>query len=516
MPQGITPMSRNQLVLEELFQDQFYGPKNGFEPREFQTECLGRFVTDVTRFKEAFPDGQHRFCIYGGTGTGKTKLAGLLSSYLLNTKLGDQIVYVCPNRSIRRKAHKDLMHCFGIDLVVFNARKHRDGIPRTKQGYILTYSHLINDPTLHRRISTITPAVVIFDEIHHLGDASEWGAAAKEAFDRAPFVIALTGTPYRSDNTIIPFVTYEDVDEYGIVRFHADYTYSLGSAVADGVCRKPLFVFHSGVVKIRTDLDAGELEVSFEDTNVNDAISSLRLRGAVKYGSEPRKEMLRIALEQIRAEGRKVVIFLGGDTEGDQTPREDAINLLPTELNAMGISQNEYWVVTGEDKDSQNKIEKFGASEAWILISINMISEGTDIPEVSAEIFLTSVTAKQTTVQRIGRALRLMGPDDRFTDALIFMFEDPTLKELASEIEHEIKQEIDLRKKRKETDPQCGGEQMRHRAEAIGVSGGEIKTIKFHGHEYPAETFETARAEVRETGLPATMLNAVLKLMMWR
>ncbi len=51
--------------------------------------------------------------------------------------------------------------------------------------------------------------LVVFDEIHHGGDAKSWGEAIREAFDDATRRLALTGTPFRSDDSAIPFVTYE-------------------------------------------------------------------------------------------------------------------------------------------------------------------------------------------------------------------------------------------------------------------------------------------------------------------
>ena len=50
--------------------------------------------------------------------------------------------------------------------------------------------------------------LVIFDEIHHAGDALSWGDAVREAFDPARRRLALTGTPFRSDTNPIPFVSY--------------------------------------------------------------------------------------------------------------------------------------------------------------------------------------------------------------------------------------------------------------------------------------------------------------------
>lgn len=505
-------MGRDQQVFESLFANEFYGPREGLEPREWQMECLSRYMQDVSRFREAFSEqGQHRFCLYAGTGSGKTKVAGLLMAFLLNSKLVDQVVFVCPNRSIRRKAQKDLKHFFNVHLAGFNARKHRDGIPRAIEGYILTYAHLMQDPTLHRRICTRVRTLVVFDEIHHLGDSNGWGDSAKEAFDRIPFVVGLSGTPYRSDNVVIPFVTYSDQDESGLLKFQADYTYSLGRAVSDGVCRDPQFIFHDGRVKIRLESDGPEIHATF-DSAVNDTIKSLRLRGAVRYNAETRRGMLAAALERCRAEGRKVIVFLGGDTESDRTPTEDARELLPLELHDLGIQPHEYEVITGDDKEAQAKIEAFGASEKWILVSINMVSEGTDIPELSAAIFLTSITAKQTTVQRIGRVLRMQGEDDHFVNALIFMFGDPDFKALEEEIRTEISQEIRLRKTKSESE-KGGAVEERRRAESIGVEGGHIVTVKFHGMELPIQKLGAAREDLRSRGLPSTMLFAWLKLM---
>ena len=499
-----------------MFHGQTYGQRGDMVARDWHAACVTDYADHVDSWEEARGGDaatQHCYTVYAGTGSGKTQCAGHLASYVLNNRKVDQVVLVCPNRSIRRRARQVFSEVFGIELVIFNARKHVDGIGRSKEGYILTYAHLIQNPQLHRRICSPN-TIVIFDEIHHLGDKNGWGDAAVEAFGRVRHVVALTGTPYRSDNTRIPFVSYLETDAEGLVKFRPDFSYNLGQAVADGVCRKPLFRFHKATVRIRPQADAGELEVTFDDTNVTDQIASLRLRGAVQYGSPARVEMLRSALAECRAENRKVVIFLGGDSESEHTATTDATQLLPTELHELGIGEHEYEVVVGVDKEAQDKIAKFGASPKWILVSVNMVSEGTDIPELSAAIFLTSVTAKQTTVQRIGRALRFMGPTDTNPEALVFMFGDPNLLALADEIENEIEVEVNLRRKQAAPDsPEGAGDGARRRAETVCIAGGQATIVKFGGQTFPAELVQGARARLRSMNLPSNMLHAVLRLM---
>jgi superfamily II DNA or RNA helicase len=120
----------------------------------------------------------------------------------------------------------------------------------------------------------------------------------------------------------------------------------------------------------------------------------------------------------------------------------DATGHLPAELIEMGVDPSHIVSVTSNDADALQKIDAFAKSDAWILATVNMVSEGVDIPVLSAEVFLTSITAKSTTVQRIGRAIRGEGT------ALIFMFKHPSYLEFALEIENGWKYEVDIRKRK--------------------------------------------------------------------
>jgi superfamily II DNA or RNA helicase len=53
----------------------------------------------------------------------------------------------------------------------------------------------------------------------------------------------LSGTPFRSDNSPIPFVSYDE-SGFGL----ADYSYSYSRAVEEGVCRPTAFFTYGGEV----------------------------------------------------------------------------------------------------------------------------------------------------------------------------------------------------------------------------------------------------------------------------
>src|SRR4029079_18344099 len=76
-------------------------------------------------------------------------------------------------------------------------------------GVVVTYAQVASHPTRHRVRTENYRTLVVFDEIHHGGDAKSWGEAIREAYTDASRRLALTGTPFRSDDSPIPFVTYE-------------------------------------------------------------------------------------------------------------------------------------------------------------------------------------------------------------------------------------------------------------------------------------------------------------------
>src|SRR5450759_2259081 len=65
---------------------------------------------------------------------------------------------------------------------------------------------------------------------------TQWGDAVREACEPATQRLGLTGTPFRSDTSPIPFVRYE-MGKDSIRRSEADYTYGYAEALRDGVVR---------------------------------------------------------------------------------------------------------------------------------------------------------------------------------------------------------------------------------------------------------------------------------------
>jgi superfamily II DNA or RNA helicase len=154
---------------------------------------------------------------------------------------------------------KDAAHKLGIHL---DPRwSNADGVEAPDyHGVVVSYQQISFAPSLYR-MNCKRPTLVIFDEIHHAGDDLKWGDALREAFETSDFRLALSGTPFRSDNNTIPFVTYEEG------RSKADFTYSYGDALADGVCRPVYFPSYEG------DIEWLSRDNKFEADSLLDSLS---------------------------------------------------------------------------------------------------------------------------------------------------------------------------------------------------------------------------------------------------
>src|SRR4051812_7077583 len=82
--------------------------------------------------------------------------------------------------------------------------------PRDRHGVAVTYPSVAAGYELHRPRCAERPTLLIADEPPHMGEDATWGRSTVDAFDRAGFRLLLSGTPFRSDNSPIPWVSYDD------------------------------------------------------------------------------------------------------------------------------------------------------------------------------------------------------------------------------------------------------------------------------------------------------------------
>src|SRR5579863_1687405 len=170
-------------------------------------------------------------------GAGKTRFAARLAHAALADGLVRRIIVVVPREHLKAQtAFAMTQGGLRIDHRFVNADAT---LAPDVHGIAVTYQQLAADPSLYRRLCSV-PTLALLDEIHHAGDAASWGEALKAAFAPARHRVCMSGTPFRSDGTAIPFV-----------RYHGgtcvpDFSYDYADALREGVCRPLVFPLQGG------------------------------------------------------------------------------------------------------------------------------------------------------------------------------------------------------------------------------------------------------------------------------
>ncbi len=366
-------------------------------------------------------------------------------------------------------------------------------------GVVLTYAQVASHPTRHRVRTENHRTLVIFDEIHHGGDAKTWGEAMREAFSDATRRLSLTGTPFRSDDSPIPFVNYVP-DAEGLLRSESDHTYGYADALADGVVRPVIFLAYSGEARWRSS--AGEEHAARLGEPLNAEQTARAWRTVLDANGEWIPAVLKAAdtrLRQLRAGGMPDAGAMIIAT--DQTAARQYAALL-TKMTGEAPT-----LVLSDDPGSSARIAEYSAGDTPWLVAVRMVSEGVDVPRLAVGVYATSASTPLFFAQAIGRFVRSRRPGET---ASIFVPSVPTLLELASQME--AQRDHVLGKPHRES---LGDEELvdRRRSEPTEEDGGfeslgasaELDQVIFDGASFGTATPAGSEEEADYLGIPGLL-----------
>jgi superfamily II DNA or RNA helicase len=359
---------------------------------------------------------------------GKTTFGLHIAHRMLIAGFVSRVVVVGPTTHICRQWAADAGR-YGIDLEP--NRPNSDGLESADfHGVAITYQTIAAGPDVHRRAADRRPTLLIADEPHHMGDQAAWGLQARKAFDGARFRLLLSGTPFRSDNSAIPWVSYDDD---GISR--ADYVYGYPQALVDRVCRPITFLPYDGEMEWLSD---GRLRSADFDLVLPAVESARRLRTALLPEGEWMGEVLRdgdARLSEVRADGHPDAggLVIASD--------QDHARAIAARLESIAGERPE--LVMSDEPGASRRIADFAASDRRWLVSVLMVSEGVDIPRLRVGVYATAARTELFFRQVVGRFIRTT-PQPRRQMSYLLMPADPRLKALAREIELERRHALDL------------------------------------------------------------------------
>ncbi|MDQ2724813.1 MAG: DEAD/DEAH box helicase [Actinomycetota bacterium] len=262
---------------------------------------------------------------------------------------------------------------------------------RDMHGIVTTYQQVAGAASVLRRLAG--PAMVVFDELHHAADDRAWGQAIRHAFEPARKRLALSGTPFRSDISAIPFLSYIDEEA------RPDFEYGYGAALADGRVVRPIYF-------PRTN---GTMEWSAPDGSIHSADFTDALE------PERANQRLRTALS---LEGDWLPTVLTAShhrlTDIRRThPGAGGLVIATDQDHARGIADALAWrfgvrptIATSDDSTASAQIERFAASNDPWLVAVRMVSEGVDIPRLRVGVYATTTTTELFFRQAVGRLVR--------------------------------------------------------------------------------------------------------------
>jgi superfamily II DNA or RNA helicase len=374
-------------------------------------------------YHEYFRVSRRDFLLVATPGAGKTSYALTVAAELLARREIASLTIVTPTEHLKHQwAQAAARFGIAIDPAYRNAQG-RAGADFT--GVAVTYAQVAAHPALHRQRTENRRTLVIFDEIHHAGDAMSWGDAVKEAFDPARRRLALTGTPFRSDANPIPFVTYAD-EPGGAKRSASDYVYGYGPALEDSVVRPVIFLAYSGEMRWRTRA-GDEITATLGTPMTKDQIAQA-WRTALDPAGEWVSRVLEAADRRLTEVRRGMPDAGGLVIAGDHEDARAYAGLL------RGLTGQRPVVVLSDDKTASKKISAFTTSGDRWMVAVRMVSEGVDIPRLAVGVYATSVSTALFFAQGVGRFVRARR---RGETASVFLPSVPVLLSYAAELEAE-------------------------------------------------------------------------------
>ncbi len=381
--------------------------------RAWQVEALERYLA-------AAPTD---FLAVATPGAGKTTFALRVAAELRGAGVVRRIVVVAPTEHLKVQ-WADAAARVGIRLDP-GVGGHRRGRSREYDGLVVTYAGVATRPWHYHALTARQPTLVVFDEVHHAGDSRSWGNALREAFEPAARRLALTGTPFRSDQHPIPFVRYEP-GEGGQLVSHADYTYGYAEGLRDGVVRPVVFMNYGGPMRWRTS--SGDVL----DAELGEPLTKELTAHAWRTALDPKGDwigaVLRAADTRL-SEVRRHVPDAGGLVIATDQLTARAYARVLTSITGTAPT-----VVLSDDAGSSRRIDDFREGEARWLVAVRMVSEGVDVPRLAVGVYATATSTPLFFAQAVGRFVRTRRRGELAT---IFLPTVPTILAHAATLERQ-------------------------------------------------------------------------------
>ncbi|MFD1007480.1 MULTISPECIES: DEAD/DEAH box helicase [Oceanisphaera] len=385
--------------------------------RDWQKRCIEAAL-------QQYAQTQHFFC-QATPGAGKTRMAAELARELLLQDKIDLVLCFAPSCQVVDGFRSTFSTVLG---------KRLDGLIGAV-GAACTYQAMEHLDDSFWGLLDDCRVFAVFDEIHHCAGhdlvfSNAWGKQILQKIqEKAAFTLALSGTPWRSDDRAIALARYSTPEG----RLICDYRYGLKEAIADSVCRSPRIVLlDNQMMKVTETLENDSTVKMFP------SIAQLLRGSSVSYEDllchdDVLNQLLSLGCAKLD-EVRKYKADAAGLIVATNIEHAHKVACV---LQTMGES---FRVVTNKTPNAQQVINEFRASECRWIVAVGMISEGTDIPRLQVCCYFSRIRTELHYRQVLGRILRRVGKADN--QAWLFVLAEPVLKRFSQRIAEDLPDDL--------------------------------------------------------------------------
>jgi len=372
-------------------------------------------------------------------GAGKTTFALTAVRRALLARRAQRTVVVVPTQHLKQQwAHA--AEGFGLHLDPDWSPSY-GALPSDVHGIAVTYQQVASNP--HALRAMVRGAFAVLDEIHHAGESRSWGDAVRTAFEHALFRLCLSGTPFRSDQNTIPFVTYDgDLAE-------PDYEYGYGEALKEGRVVRPVYFPRINGHMEWTAPGGLDYAATFDDPLTRE-LANQRLRTALNVEGEWLPAVLEQAHAQLvhlrQRDGRAAGLVIAMDQDharGIAQVMSERFRITPV-------------IATSDEPAASAKISAFASGAAPWIVAVRMVSEGVDIPRLRVGVYATNTITDLFFRQAVGRLVRWIEGGGR-QNAYMFIPDDVRLRAFGATIAEQRRHS--LRKPEEKPDDPFAAEQ---------------------------------------------------------
>ncbi|PKH86906.1 DEAD/DEAH box helicase [Colwellia sp. Bg11-28] len=315
------------------------------------------------------------------TGAGKSTVATEISYFLLENNVIDYIIYAAPQTNVCNSMRKSLEQKFN---------KTFDGLAFSG-GICVTYANQNYTRTKAIEIAKKHRVLLILDEVHHLcGEEIEvsnsWGEMILVLSKHSNKVLSMSGTLFRSDNRPISCIEYTDNTP------SVDIQYSLAEGIRDNINKIPHIVSYDisdgigGDSKLSIETLINEKKVIYSELLWNKNIINQLL-----FDANEKLHDIRLSIKN--ASGLVVC--------------KNVSHARMVYMLLKYVYKQKVKIVSSAHRDPERTITTFKNSEDLWLVSVDMVSEGVDIPRIQVIVYLTNKMTKILFSQIFGRSLRI-------------------------------------------------------------------------------------------------------------